>query len=86
MKMKTKQPTPDHEAFRNDMIAVMNKHAGALDASDMLALAAYVTGQLLAMQDALKWTPDLAMEVVARNIEAGNAQAITDAHKWMPSA
>ncbi|OGT55454.1 MAG: hypothetical protein A3E01_09085 [Gammaproteobacteria bacterium RIFCSPHIGHO2_12_FULL_63_22] len=86
MKMKTKAPTPDHEAFRIDLIAVLNKHAGALDASELLAIAAYTTGQIMAMQDALKWTPDLAMEVVARNIEAGNAQAIAEAHKWMPSA
>lgn len=84
--MKTRQPTVDHEAFRNDMIAVMNKHAGSLDASDMMALAAYTTGQIMAMQDARKWTPALAMEIIAKNIEAGNAQAIADAHTWMPSA
>lgn len=84
--MKTKQPTVDHEAFRNDLIAIMDKHAGSLDASDMMALAAYTTGQIMAMQDARKWTPALAMEVVARNIEAGNVQAIQDAAKWMPSA
>jgi uncharacterized protein YejL (UPF0352 family) len=84
--MKTRQPTVDHEAFRNDMIAVMNKHAGALDASDMLALAAYTTGQIMAMQDARKWTFALAMEVISKNIEAGNAQAIADAHKWMGRA
>lgn len=48
MKTKTKNPTIDHEAFRNDMVAVMDKHAGALDASEMLALAAYTTGQIMA--------------------------------------
>jgi len=86
MKMKTKAPTPDHEAFRADLIALMDKHAGALDASEMMALAAYTTGQMMAMQDALKWTPAMALEVVGRNIEAGNAQAIADAAKWMPRA
>lgn len=45
-----------------------------------------IAGLRNSMQDARKWTPDLAMEVVARNIEAGNAQAIADADKWMPRA
>ena len=85
-RLKTKQPTVDHEAFRNDMIAVMDKHAGALDSAEMMALAAYTTGQIMAMQDARKWSPELAMEIVAKNIEAGNAQAIADAHRWMPKA
>lgn len=80
------EPTAFHKAFRDDLIAVMNRHAGALDASEMMALAAYTTGQIMAMQDARKWTASMAMEVVAKNIELGNAQAITDADKWMPSA
>lgn len=84
--MKTREPTVDHEAFRNDMIAVMDKHAGALDSAEMLALAAYTTGQILAMQDARKWTPELAMDLIVKNIEAGNTQAISDAHKWMGRA
>lgn len=84
--MKTKQPGPQHEAFRNDLLAIMNKHAGALDSSEMLALAAYTTGQIMAMLDARVWQPAAALEVVSRNIEAGNAQAIADASKWMPRA
>ncbi len=86
MKIKSKPPGPDHEAFGNDLLGIMNKHAGTLDASDMLALAAYATGQIMAMQDARKWTPSMALEVVSKNIEAGNAQAIADAHKWMGQA
>jgi len=84
--MKTKEPTVDHVAFRDDLLDLMNRYAGALDASEMMALCAYTTGQILAMQDALKWTPAAAMEIIAKNIEAGNAQAIADAHKWMPNA
>lgn len=86
MKIKSKAPTPQMEAFRNDMLDVLRKHAGALDASDMMALAAYTTGQILAMQDARQWTPALAMEVIAKNIEAGNAQAIVESAKWMGQA
>lgn len=86
MRKITKGPTPDMEAFRNDLIAVLNKHAGSLDASEMLALTAYTTGQIMAMQDVRKWTPELALKLVGDNIEAGNAQAIADAQKWMGQA
>jgi hypothetical protein len=84
--MKTIKPTVAHASFRDDLLAVLNKHAGALDASEMMALAAYTTGQIMAMQDARKWSPDLAMQLVAKNMEEGNAQAIADAHKWMGQA
>ena len=86
MKETLKQPTPNMAAFRDDFLKLMDRHAGALDASEMMALAAYTVGQLMAMQDARKWTPALAMEVVAKNIEIGNAQAISEADKWMPRA
>ena len=86
MKIKSKVPTPNMEAFRDDLIALLRKHAGALDASDMMALAAYTTGQIMAMQDARKWSAAMALDVVGKNIEAGNAQAIADAGKWMGNA
>ena len=86
MKQVSKSPTPDHEAFRDDLLAILNRHAGTLDASEMMALAAYTTGQIMAMQDARKWSPALVMQIVAKNIEAGNAQAIADASKWMGQA
>lgn len=68
MKIKLKEPTPDMAAFRDDLIAVLNKHAGALDAAEMMALAAYTTGQIMAMLDARKWTPELVMEIVTKNL------------------
>lgn len=86
MKYRTIEPGPNHEAFRADLLAVLSKHAGHLDASEMMALCAYTTGQLVAMQDARKWSPEAAMEIVARNVESGNQQAIAEAHKWMPRA
>lgn len=84
--IKSKAPTPAMEAFRSDLLVLLNKYAGALDASEMMALGAYTTGQIVAMQDARKWSAAQAMEVVAKNLEEGNAQAITDAHKWMGQA
>jgi hypothetical protein len=40
----------------------------------------------MAMMDARKWTSALALEVITKNIEAGNAQAIADAGEWMGRA
>ena len=80
------EPNINHHAFRDDLLAVLKKHSGDLDASEMMALAAYTTGQILAMQDARKWTSELAMDVIIKNLEAGNTQAIADSAKWMGSA
>ena len=78
--------TPQMKGFREGLIELLRAHSGNLDASEMLAIAAYTVGQMVAMQDARKWTPEAAMELVAKNIELGNAHAIDDASKWMASA
>lgn len=72
------KPTAAHRAFRDDAIALLRKHAGELDAKDMLALSAHLVGQILAMQDQRSMTPANGMEIIARNIEVGNAEAIAE--------
>lgn len=74
--MRTQQPTAAHRAFRDDLLAVLKKHAGHLDAKDMLALGAHMVGQILAMQDQRTLTPAAAMEIVSLNIEQGNREVI----------
>lgn len=74
--MGVKRPTPDHHAFRNDVIALLKKHAGHLDSQDMLALASHLVGQLIAMQDQRKVTREIALDIVERNIEVGNAEVL----------
>lgn len=86
MGLKPQEPTPQMQAFRNDLIALLDKHAGQLDASEILAVAAYSVGQIMAMQDARKWTPAACMELVASNMQQGNSHAVAEAHKWMPRA
>jgi hypothetical protein len=77
MRTKSQEPTPQHKAFRDDLIAAMRKH-GHLRADELLAMAAYVVGQLIALQDQRKMTPAMAMELVAKNIEAGNQHTLTE--------
>ena len=72
------KPTEQHQAFRNDLIALLNKYAGHLDAKVMLALSAHLVGQIVAMQDQRTVTRALALEIVARNIEVGNAEAVAE--------
>ena len=73
--MKTAQPAPEHKAFRDGLIALLREHE-YLSAPEMLAIASHFVGQLIALQDQRKVTPDMAMKLVARNIEIGNASAI----------
>ena len=86
--MKTKIVTPniDHKAFRDDFIVLLDKHAGSVGSSEMLALMSYTIGQFIAMMDSRKWTNDLVMEILLKNIEEGNKEAIGSASSWMGSA
>ena len=72
------KPAAKHQAFRDDLIALLKKYAGDLDAKEMLALAAHLVGQIIAMQDQRKVSPELAMKITVRNIEVGNAEALAE--------
>lgn len=67
---------PEHEVTYQELIALVNKHAGHLSALEMLAVASNMLGKLVAMQDQRTTTPAQAMEVVAQNIEHGNKQVL----------
>ncbi len=67
---------PQHNAFHNELIALLQKHAGQLDAVEMLALGGHMVGQILALQDQRTMTPEKGMAIILANIEKGNAEAI----------
>lgn len=67
---------PQHEAAYQELCALANKHAGTLTAIELLAVAANMVGKLVALQDQRTTSPEMAMEVVARNIETGNRQVL----------
>jgi hypothetical protein len=75
--MKRSDPTPAQVAFRDEMVAALRKHQH-LPPDEMLAVAAYFVGQLVALQDQRWMTPAMAMEIVAANIEAGNQHALAE--------
>lgn len=68
--------SPKYEIAYADLVALVQKHAAAMSAVEMLAVAANMVGKLVAMQDQRKITPKQAMEVVAKNVEVGNQQVI----------
>ena len=74
--MKRVLPEAAHQAFTDDLIALLNKYAEPLTAVEMLALAAHLVGRMIALQDEENMTPIQAMDVVTRNIEQGNAEVV----------
>lgn len=73
--MKTIEPSPRHIAFMDDMKAALGNHTD-LSGWEMLALASQFVGVILAFQDQRTVTPAMAMDLVMRNIEIGNAGAV----------
>jgi hypothetical protein len=78
MKTKTVPASDAVKAFRTDCIAVLVKHAGALPADQMLAMAAHLVGQILAMQDQRTVTPAMGLALIGDNIETGNREALAE--------
>lgn len=70
-----------HEIAYTDLCRLLDKYAGRLSAYEMLAVAANLVGKLVAMQDQRCTTPQMAMELIAKNIEYGNAQVIGELAK-----
>lgn len=82
--MKKKDTTPDHEVAFADILALLAKHGDKISALEILALASNVVGKLLALQDQQTMTPQAGLELIMRNIEVGNQQAIAELIK-MPN-
>jgi hypothetical protein len=90
MKLPTKKPSPEKmplfERVNKDFKAVLDKYKHELDAVDILAVAAHLVGTIIALQDQRTMTPEMALELAAMNIEAGNAEALEEVMKSNGSA
>jgi len=74
--MKHVRASDAHVAFRKALEEAIRTQGANLDAQEILAILAHLVGQVLAVQDQRKITPGAGMEIVAWNIETGNAEAI----------
>lgn len=77
-KIKTFLASPQHEVAYKDLTALLKKHSNHLTPLDILAIAANMVGKLIALQDQRTVTPEMAMEIVAQNVEQGNLHIIGD--------
>lgn len=75
---------PEHETAYQDLCALLKKHSD-LSPAELLAIAANMVGKLVALQDQRTMSPALAMEIVSRNLEAGNAQVLAELSGSVPS-
>ncbi|MEN3144621.1 hypothetical protein ABDF71_21765 [Ochrobactrum sp. WV_118_8] len=78
MKMKIVECDAKHAAFMDDLKAVLKKHGEDLTASEMLAICAQLTGQVLALQDQRAMSPEMGIQIIGQNLEIGNSRAIEE--------
>lgn len=80
MKQRDVLPEPVHTAFWEEINGVFAKYEREhkLTPEVMLAIVSKSVGMLLAFQDPATMSNERALLTVSANIEAGNAQAITD--------
>lgn len=83
--MKSLPPNEKHQKIMREFKEVLFKHKDDLTPSEMLAVAAQLVGQVLALQNQTLMTPAAAMSIVAANIESGN-QAVIDGLLNEPTA
>jgi hypothetical protein len=76
--MKTTKATARHEELRLAILHAMMPFDD-VPAIEQLAAVAALVGQLIAMQDRTRYSSEGIMEMIAANIEMGNAEAITAA-------
>jgi hypothetical protein len=67
------QPDAADQAF---MKALKDQMPPEMPAQRILAITSQFVGQLIALQDQRKITPDMAMQIVSENIEIGNHAAL----------
>ena len=77
--MKTVDPSARHVALRDAVMNLLKAELakGDMPSDEVLALMSYVVGQLVAMQDQRRYTPDAAMDLVNVNLLRGNADAVS---------
>lgn len=69
-----------HEIAYQELCAILKKLADehSLSSTELLAIASNMVGKMIAMQDQRKYTSSQIMDMVARNVELGNQQAIAE--------
>jgi len=81
MTMKTFQPSDADQRLHTDIANLIARHLTPESKPDrVLAIAAQVVGQALALQDQRKMTKEMALDLIMANIEMGNQGVIARLH------
>lgn len=75
---KSNEPTEEQIALMNAWKQAIGKEGANIPVDQICALASQFVGNLIALLDHRKYTPDMAMQLVAENIEIGNQVAMQD--------
>lgn len=78
--MKRFQPNTADHVLHRDIADLIKRHLTPDTSQRVLAIAAQIVGQVLAMQDQRKMTSEMAMQIVIQNIEIGNQGVIDSLH------
>lgn len=70
--------TPAHRAMHRRIVEFLQSATAEMSAPEVLAIAAHIVGGCIALQDQRTMNPEQALELVAQNIDAGNAQTIAE--------
>lgn len=72
------EPTEMHNKCKLAMLDALKPYIDELSSMEVLAIMSQVVGQLVALQDQTKYTPEAVMKTVAVNVEYGNKMVIDD--------
>ncbi len=76
--MKYAVPPNTHFTLRQELVGVLCKYQDTLCPAELLAVSSQVVGNLIALQDETRLSPEHAIEIVMYNIEEGNRAALGD--------
>lgn len=76
--MKYVVPSNTHFTLRQELVGVLCKYQDTLCPAELLAVSSQVVGNLIALQDETRLSPEHAIEIVMYNIEEGNRAALGD--------
>lgn len=69
-------PKSEHEVAYQDLNKLISKHADKISALELFAIASNMLGKLAALQDQRTVNQQIIINILMKNFEIGNRQAI----------
>jgi len=79
--MSMRVAKPEHEVLYQELAKLVGRYADKMTSEEVLAVGANMLGKLLAFQDQRTMTRERGLEIIIKNIETGNAQAVSELMK-----